>query len=277
MPVASALIGAGGSIVNGILGSNAASSAANAQVQAGTNALNQQQQQRNNTLSTLSGIYSTDTAALQPYQAAGSTAVSALQAGAANGGEFNSTPTSAQVMNEDPGYQFNLQQGQQAVERAEAAGGSVGSGGALKAASQYATNYTTNAYGQAYNQFLNTRQSNYSNLMGLAGMGQNANSQLISAGSTYGGQQAGVNENAANQESSLDTQIGNAQASGIMGSANALSGMTSSLANIGQGAVPFNASGYNPNSPAAQDFSNGFLATANNANLSGLTSSLQLQ
>lgn len=203
-----------GSLIGGILGSNAAQTAASDQSQAVNKGLATQQQ-----------VYNTDSTAVQPYQAAGSAALSQLGAGTAAGGQFNSTPTSAQVMAEDPGYQFNLDQGQQAVQRAAAAGGGAASGGALKAASQYATNYTTNAYANAYQQFMNTRQSNYGNLSNLAGMGMQANNQLIGAG-----------QNFANQSSNLYVDQGNALAAGAMGSANAWSGALSGIGTAAQGA-----------------------------------------
>lgn len=54
----------------------------------------------------------------------------------------------------DAGYQFNLQQGQQGLDRQEAADGGLLSGAALKAASQYNQNYANNALNSAYQRYL---------------------------------------------------------------------------------------------------------------------------
>ncbi len=54
----------------------------------------------------------------------------------------------------DAGYQFNLQQGQQGLDRSAAAGGDLFSGKALKAASQYNQNYANNALQSAYQRWL---------------------------------------------------------------------------------------------------------------------------
>jgi hypothetical protein len=50
----------------------------------------------------------------------------------------------------DPGYQFNLQQGQQGLDRRAAANGGYFSGGALKDAAQYNQDFANNYYQQAY-------------------------------------------------------------------------------------------------------------------------------
>lgn len=54
----------------------------------------------------------------------------------------------------DAGYQFNLQQGQEGLNRGLAAGGALYSGKALKAASEYNQNYANNAFNAAYQRWL---------------------------------------------------------------------------------------------------------------------------
>jgi len=53
----------------------------------------------------------------------------------------------------DPGYQFNLQQGQQGLNRSLGAQGNLFSGAALKAASEYNQNYADNAFKDYYNRW----------------------------------------------------------------------------------------------------------------------------
>jgi len=118
------------------------------------------------------------------------------------------TPDYNAILSKLPGYQFQLQQGNEAVQRNLAASGLLQSGAAGKALEQYgqgvASNYAT--------QYVNGLQS-------LAGLGQTsvANTGAIGA-------------NTANQIGANQIYSGNAQASGYAGTANAinsgLSGIT---------------------------------------------------
>lgn len=209
------------SILGGLLGSNAAQSAAQTQAAASTRAAQLEANTETDALNFDKQVYSNAQGYSAPYQATGTGALQALATGTAAGGQFNSTPTSAQIMAQDPGYQFNLQQGQQALERAEAAGGSVGSGGADKAGIQYATNYATNAYGQAYNQFMGTRQANYGNLLSLAGLGESANNTVTQAGTAAANNYSSTALSGAAAQGNDITNAAAATAAGTIGSANA--------------------------------------------------------
>lgn len=55
----------------------------------------------------------------------------------------------------DAGYQFNLEQGQKGLNQGLAAGGSLFSGRALKAASEYNQQYANNAFDAAYQRWAN--------------------------------------------------------------------------------------------------------------------------
>jgi len=58
----------------------------------------------------------------------------------------------------DAGYQFNLEQGQRGLNTGLAAGGSLFSGKALKAASEYNQQYANNAFDSAYQRWLQKTQ-----------------------------------------------------------------------------------------------------------------------
>ncbi len=75
---------------------------------------------------------------LDPYASAGSMASSRLASGLAEGGDLSKTFDASQMEANDPGYQFRLEQGQQALERSAAAHGSVMGGGVMKALTDYA-------------------------------------------------------------------------------------------------------------------------------------------
>lgn len=61
------------------------------------------------------------------------------------------------MMKEDPGYQFRLDQGMKGVNNSAAARGGLLSGAALKATDQYNQDYASGEYGNAFNRYQTTR------------------------------------------------------------------------------------------------------------------------
>jgi hypothetical protein len=105
-----------------------------------------------------------------------------------------------------PGYQFQLAEGQKALERSAAARGNLFSGATGKGLVRYGQGVANQAYGTYQDR-----------LSGLATLGENAGAQTGSIGLGY----------ANNVSNALNNQ-GAAQASGIAGSANSwLSGLNS--------------------------------------------------
>ena len=80
----------------------------------------------------------------------------ALQAG-----QFAFRPPTAADMMQDPGYQFRLQQGQQALERSAAARGGLLSGGFARGAQEYGQNMASQEYGNVYQRRLGENQQRY--------------------------------------------------------------------------------------------------------------------
>jgi hypothetical protein len=119
------------------------------------------------------------------------------------GGSAGSGPSAMsqeQTIRNTPGYQFNFDQGSQAVQRNLASKGLLNSGAAGKALTQYGQGYADN-YQQQY----------VGGLQSLAGLGQSS----VQATGNLGA-------NAANQIGSNDIYSGNAQAYGTIGQANAI-------------------------------------------------------
>jgi hypothetical protein len=112
-----------------------------------------------------------------PYREQGVNALRTLA------GEVGRMPTAAEVMS-DPGYQFGMNQGQQALQRGFAARGGRVSGAAMKAATEYGQNYATTGFNAAYQR----RQDRLNRLAALAGIGQTA-----TQASGQAGMQAGAN------------------------------------------------------------------------------------
>ena len=222
MPLGGALAaGIGGSLINGIFGSKSAKSAAatqaaNAQkvaaltgtavtgaqggvndaVGAGLQGLATGTAGANDVLSNqstnLQNLY-------QPFINAGTSSLNSLQSLAGPNGplsqQFSFDPNSTA---QNPGYQFTLQQGQQAIQRAAAAQGNLFSTGTLKSLAGYtagtANQYENQFYNQALNTFNTNRQgvlSQIGTLQGLAGLGGQATSGAASGTTALAGQQAG--------------------------------------------------------------------------------------
>jgi hypothetical protein len=113
----------------------------------------------------------------------------------------------------EPGYQFNLSEGQKAINRAAAARGDFFSGGTVKALDKYSQGQAENTYQDAFNRYNQNRQFTENALLTPAQMGLNAT-------------EAGVNaaQQGANAISGLHDERGQAAAAGTMGITNAIQG-----------------------------------------------------
>lgn len=150
------------------------------------------------------------------------TQTTAPSAGGINSGEFNRKFTLADFQ-QDPGYQFRLDQGLNSVQGSRAARGSMLSGSTLKALSDYGSNYASSEYGKAYDRFNNDQATRFNRLATIAGIGQTATNNVGTAGA-----------NAANNISSNLIGAGNAAAAGTVGTANAINSGLSNLQSIYQ-------------------------------------------
>lgn len=233
-------IQAGGSILSGILGGNAASKAAQQQAAAGKAAASGQQAAGTQAQNDLQMALKNETGNEQPFVSAGQGAVGNLAQLLQPGGSLTqgysnfSAPTGVTMQN-DPGYQFQLQQGMNAIQNSAAARGGLLSTGTAKNLNNYAQGTASQAFNDVYNRALTSYQTNqnnfntnnnntYSRLSGLAGLGQNAASSLNSI--TNSGTQAMANNLTGNaQVVGNDLMgVGNAQAAGTVGQANAYGG-----------------------------------------------------
>lgn len=240
-----ALLGAGlsgiGDIVGGFLQAGAVKQAAQLQAQSANRAADLTKQAADNSLGFTKNVFANARGDVQPYQDTGKLALSQLGTGVAPGGEFNQQYDASKILSGDPGYQFRLDQGRQALERAEAAGGSIGGGGAVKAGTQYAQDYASGEYNNAFQRFQQQQQQRFGQLSSLAGLGENANAIVSNAGAGAASNVSNTSLTAANQQGNYLTQAGNANAGGVIGSTNAV---TNTLSNLGQLAQQANASGY---------------------------------
>ena len=157
-----------------------------------------------------------------PWRAAGETALGQLGAGTAAGGDFNRDFTLADF-NRDPGYQFRMDQGRDALESSASARGSLLGGGTLKALTRYGQDYASGEYGNARSRFINDRETRFGRLSALAGIGQTAVRDTANQGTAL-----------ATQTGNNTMQAGNARASGYIGQANAMNEGIRTLGNLWQ-------------------------------------------
>ena len=199
---------AGAVVGSSLIGANAASNAASTQANAANNAAQLSNQQ-----------YQQTRQDQMPWMQAGQTALNALTPLATN-----YTPFSYNSMTADPGYQFRLQQGQEALGHQNAARGGAVSGTSLKAMQDYAQNSASNEYNNAFNRYQTERNAQLNPLQSLAGVGQTTAAQL--------GQSGAANANAMGN---YMTGGAAAQAAGQVGTANALTSGLGTYLNYNQG------------------------------------------
>ena len=131
------------------------------------------------------------------------------------GGQFNTN---------NPAYQFQLKQGQQALDRSSAARGMGYSGAQMKAAQDYGQGMASQQYDKEYNRATSEFGDYYNRLAGLSQGGQQAANTLGSQGSNYA---SGASNTLGSLGGSLQNNLGqaaNARASGYIGGANAING-----------------------------------------------------
>lgn len=142
---------------------------------------------------------------LQSYMSGGSQANDQLAEYLSPGGAGQKSFTGVDLQN-DPGYQFRLQQGQIALDRSAAARGGALGGGAVRATTDYQQGAASDEFSRAFDRFRTNRQDNVANLSGLANRGLTA---ADAAGrndiqtSEYG---AGLQSDAARQSGIFNTQ-----------------------------------------------------------------------
>ena len=180
-----AIASIGGSVISGVLGGNASKKAASAQEAASRAAIEEQRRQFDLTRS--------DTA---PYREVGAASIQRLGGLTGLPGYDQVDPTA--TIQQTPGYQFRLDEGNNALDRFQSAGRITG-GRAVKEAMRYGQDYASGEYG------------NYlESLFRLGGFGGNAVNTAANAG-----------QNAASNIGQYTMAGGQATAAGQLGSASA--------------------------------------------------------
>lgn len=230
--------GLGGGLLSGAFG------LAGGKAQAGAEkyAAQLQQQEANNALDFQKQEFNTTQANEAPWLKAGQGALSNLQAILAQPGQgWNQTFTAPTIQQaeQQPGYQFQLQQGEGALANMFAGRGDAGGGNEGEALTKYAEGAGQSDYNNVYNQAFQQYLQNYgqhndqlNRLFSLSGLGQSTATNLAQQG-----------QNAANTTANIDltsgAQIGQdlgnaatATASGYTALGNALGGTGTNIMNL---------------------------------------------
>lgn len=112
-----------------------------------------------------------------------------------HGEDFGSLlePFTMEDYQESPNYQFNLDQGQQAIDRAAAARGDYLSPEAVKELTEYSQNLASNEYLNSYNMFNQNNANVYDMLMGATNVGQQGVAQQGAQNQAYMGNLTDLN------------------------------------------------------------------------------------
>lgn len=210
---------AGAVVVGGVIGAVGSNMAAGKQASAQRDAANQQYQ-----------MFDTIQGQEQPYMTAGNGAVGALadfmgtsgNTKAVGYGQGTKSFTAADYLaNKDPGYDFQLKTGGQALRNADTPGIGSLSGAALKDLIGFNQDMASTGYQNAFNRYNTTMGNTYNRLSGLATLGQNAASNTGAQGTTLAG-----NAGSATAAAGASSAAGTLGATGsLAGGANTLAGM----------------------------------------------------
>jgi hypothetical protein len=223
----------GGSLVSSVLGSNAATQAANTQADAAIQAANIQAQTTAASIAAQQGMFNTNIANEKPFVVNGQNASNTLadltgvssNTSAAGYGSLVGQPTLASLQaGLAPNYAFTLQQGQQALNAQAAATGSLMSGQNLKDITNYNQNAAGSALQQSYNNYVTNQTNTYNRLAGLTTTGQAAAAQTGAASTQTGSNIANTAMAGTTASNNYLTGGAAATAAGTIGSANAISG-----------------------------------------------------
>jgi len=266
------LVLAGGSIASSAYSANQAKKGIKAQIEAGDRAALMEQQSADKQLALQREIWEKQQADYKPYLEQGTWGINRLgdlmrnqtrvpmsaealaqvknkrksgrltePVNNANGGQLNN-PFDTYLASKglaggkfdtsNPAYQFQLKQGQQALDRSSAARGMGYSGSQMKAAQEYGQGLASQQYDKEYNRASGEFGDYYNRLAGLSQGGQQAAGSMAQAGGQYANNASNTFGNLSNAQTSILGQQANARASGYAANANALSGGLNSLTNL---------------------------------------------
>lgn len=232
----------GGSLASAGISAGAGLSAAGTQADAANHAATLQAQEAQNALDFQKQEWSTTQANEAPWLSAGKGALSNLQgilAEPGQGWDQTFTPPTAEQAAQYPGYQFQEQQGEGALQNSAAAKGALYSGNTQEALARYGEQSAQSDYSNVYNQAFQQYQQSYgqhndqlNRLAAMAGVGQSAAGTLGQQGQTAATNIGNIDLTTGAQQGQDFQNAAAATASGYVGAGNAFSGAGSNIMNL---------------------------------------------
>jgi len=254
MSTAAVIAGTVGSVASAGIGAVASGAASGAEVGAEEQAQALQAQEATNSLNFQEQEWNTQQENIAPWLQEGKQSLGKLgqllglsgDTSAADYGQLaqgwqgNFQAPTAEQARQTPGYQFQLQQGEQAIQNSAAARGGLLSGNTAQSLEQFGqgladTTYQQtyanafNQYQQGYNEFQQNQANLYNRYAGVAGAGQQAATTLGQQGQAAAQNVGNISLTTGAQQGEDIQNAGAATASGYAGIANALGGGINSL------------------------------------------------
>ena len=231
-----------GSIGAGLYGANQAGKGVDAQIAAGDRAAILESQSADKQLALQREIWEKQQADYKPYLEQGQYGINTLGSLMKSGSGQLNNPFDTYLKSKglaggkfdtsNPAYQFQLKQGQQALDRSSAARGMGASGAQMKAAQEYGQGLASQQYDKEYNRASGEFGDYYNRLAGLAKGGEQAATALGNYGNQYATAGSNTLGNLSGAQTGILGQQANARASGYAANANAISGGLNSLTNL---------------------------------------------
>lgn len=216
--VAAAVVG------SAVVGAYSANKSAKAQSRAADKATDAQTQANEQMIALQREMFQQQRKDLAPWREIGQQALTQLQSGIESG-RFD--PGSFEFHFEaDPGYQFRMDQGIQALDRGAAARGRLQSGAQAQAITNYGQQLASQEYGNAFNRAMQQhgmeagrRSDQFNQLATIAGVGQTASQQQQAAAQNMTNNISQGMMNTGNAIAQGAYAVGNAQAGAYQGMA----------------------------------------------------------
>ena len=231
-----------GSIGASLYGANQAKKGMNAQIEAGNYAAQLEKESADKQLALQREIWEKQQADYKPYLEQGQYGINTLGSLMKSGSGQLNNPFDTYLKSKglaggkfdtsNPAYQFQLKQGQQALDRSSAARGMGASGAQMKAAQEYGQGLASQQYDKEYNRASGEFGDYYNRLAGLAKGGEQAATALGNYGNQYATAGSNTLGNLSGAQTGILGQQANARASGYAANANAITGGLNSLTNL---------------------------------------------
>lgn len=209
MGVAAAIVG------SAVVGGVAAVASSNASSNAAKDSAKVSQEISDESLALQAALAEQQRADFEPWRVAGETALTQIEEGIASGAFQVGTVDVTQ----DPGYEFRMSEGIEALDKSAASRGRLLSGAQDKAITDYSQNVASQEYANAYARESNEKANQYNMLSALSQGGQSSAAGQAQASSNLATQSTNTLSNLSTDLSNSAYATGQARAGAYTGAA----------------------------------------------------------